>query len=111
MELYRFELLNYVWLEGFRSYIFDEHDKPFLFSSIEEAIEELQDDFDTWAQEIKDGEREYGFDAEEFMIRCVETNACCNVELLNGKLHLVPDDRRARVPRQEYERINRTGLF
>ena len=84
-----------------------------MFDSIEEAIEELQDDFDIWAQEIKDGERESdcSFSAEEFMIRCVGTDSRCNVELSAGKLCLVSIDRGNVIPSQEYMRINQTGLF
>jgi hypothetical protein len=108
---HRFELLAYIWVDGFCSYVFDEDDKPFLFDSLEEAVAELQDDFDIWAQQIGDGEREYGFDPEEFMIRCVTTDARCRLELSDGRLRLVSVESGEVIHGQEYGRVNRSGLF
>ena len=83
-----FELLNYVWLEGFVSYYFDINDKPLRFPSLNEALAELQDDFDIVAQEIADGGREpdCGLSPEEFQIRCVETDARFAIEWMNGRV-------------------------
>ena len=87
-----FELLTYIWCEGFCDYVFDEQDRPFVFDSIEEAVAELQEDFDIWTQQLRDGEREYSFEPGEFRIRCVETNERYELELWNGKLRLVSID-------------------
>lgn len=44
---YHFELLHYVWLEGFLNNLLDESDRPAVFNSVEEALGDLQGDFDT----------------------------------------------------------------
>ena len=89
---HRFELLTYIWCDGFRSYVFDEQDKPLVFDSIEEAVAELQEDFDIWARQLRDGKRGYDFDPSEFRIKCLESNERCDLELFNGKLRLVSID-------------------
>ena len=87
---YSFELLNHVWLEGDCPYYFDGDGHPLRFPSLEDALAELQDDFDTWAREMEDGEREpdCGFSPEEFEIRCVETDERFGVDLTDGKLRI-----------------------
>ncbi len=86
-----FELLNYVWLEGFKPYYFDAQGEPLRFPSLGEALAELQDDFDAVAQEIMEGDRdpECGFSAEEFKIRCTRNNEEFCVELIDGKLRII----------------------
>jgi len=110
---YHFELLHYVWLEGFTNNLLDAFDEPVVFNSIEEALEDLQDDFDTWTEEIRKGEREReeAFDPKEFSVRCVETDAHCELKLANGKLILIANDRRKLKSKLDFEEINRTGLF
>lgn len=108
---YHFELLHYVWLEGFLNNLLDESDRPVVFDSVEEALEDLQGDFDTWADEIRRGERdrEEAFDPEELSMRCVETDARCGFLLVGRKLVLVSD--RQFKSKRDFERINSTGLF
>ena len=86
-----FELLNYVWLEGFRPYYLDGNGEPLGFSSLEEALAELQDDFDLVAQEIADGDRDAdcGFSPEEFKIHCIQTAQEFRVDLVDGVLRIV----------------------
>jgi len=76
-------------------------------------LEELQGDFDTWADEIRRGEREpeEAFDPEEFSVRCVETGACCEFKLAGGTLVLIANDGRKLESKSVFENINRTGLF
>jgi len=85
-----FELLTCVWLEGFRPYYFDGDGRPLRFASLREAIAELQDDFDTWAREIEEGEREpdFGFSPDEFEIRCVETDERFEMGLIDGRVRI-----------------------
>lgn len=108
---YGFELLNYVWLEGYCAYILDAKDQSYRFDSIEEALSELQEDFDTWASEIRRDEREDGYEPEEFMIRCIETREVCSVQIIAEKLRLVSPDTGKVIQGVDYERINRTGHF
>jgi len=110
---YHFELLHYVWLEGFLNNLLDESERPVVFNSVEEALEDFQRDFDTWAEEIRRGERdrEEAFDPEEFSVRCVETDACCEFKLVGGKLVLIAKDGRKLKSKSVLEKINRTGLF
>jgi len=108
---HHFELLHYVWLEGYINNLLDECDRPIVFDSVEEVLAELQDDFDIWAEEIRTGERQCKekFDTKEFMVRCVETDARCGFMLVNRKLVLVSDCQFQ--SKQDLERINSTGLF
>lgn len=108
---YSFELLNYVWLEGYCTYILDANDQSYRFHSIEEALLELQEDFDTWASEIRRGEREDGYEPEEFMIRCTETGALCGVQMIKERLYLMSLDTAKIVQSTDYHRINSTGSF
>jgi hypothetical protein len=81
-----YELLNFVWLEGFKPFYFDGKGQTLRFSTLEGAIAELQDDFDTVAREIEDGEREAdcGFSPDEFQIRCVDSGERFDVDLIDG---------------------------
>ena len=86
----KFELLNYVWLEGFVPYYFEGDGSPLYFSTVEEVLAELQDDFDTVAQEMADGDRDAdcGYSPDEFRIRCIQTGEEFNVDLVDGKLRV-----------------------
>ncbi len=112
---YHFELLTYYWQEGFRDFVFDstdDGDSVVWFDDVEGAVEEIQGCFDIWNKQLRDGERESGFDAEEFVIRCIETKEFCGMTLSDGKVFLRTTGVTERlIPEVEYERINRTGTF
>lgn len=110
---HHFELLHCIWLNEFINNLLDEHDKPIVFDSVEEALADLQDDFDTWAEEIRRGERERdeGFSPEEFLVRCVETDAPCELKLVGKKLVLISNGGRQLRSKRDFVRINRIGLF
>ena len=110
---HRFELLTYYWQVGFRNFVTNmstKGDVAVWFNTIEHAIDDVQECFDVWNMQIKDGEREWGFSTEEFRIRCVETRAFCNLGISDGKVHLKTADSRL-IPQEEYERINQSGIF
>jgi hypothetical protein len=109
---YGFELLNYVWLEGYCGWVFGD-EGSIRFPSLGEAVAELQDDLDTWAREIRDGERkpDQSYAPDEFLIRCVETNDTCGVDFIDGRVEIVALGTGRVIPRSEYGEIERTGWF
>lgn len=109
---FHFEVVTYIWQEGFRSFVFDEHDAAVWFDKLELAVDDLQGCFDIWSMQLKNGEREWGFDIEEFRIRCVETNAICNLGMSNNRIHLQSaDSQRRTIDKTEFPRIDKTGIF
>lgn len=108
----RFEVLNYTWCDGYINSYLDDHGLPVVFDCIEDALDDLQHDFDIWADQVRSGERapECAFDDEEFLIRCVNTGTTCNVQLVLGTLFLVTDDLEY-IKRECFPEINRTGEF
>lgn len=87
-----YELLNYVWLDNFQPYVLGADNLSYRFDSVEMAVAELQDDFDTWTREIESGERapECGWSADEFFIRCVETGELIAIDIVGGRVCVMP---------------------
>lgn len=65
-----YEILQFSLLEGWVNNLYDSYNMPYVFESLEEAVEELQGEFDTWKAEIECGARaeEEGYDINTFKI-------------------------------------------
>src|SRR3990167_9196907 len=94
MPLCKFEVLTYAWCDGFANSYLNEADLPVTFDCIEDALEDLQDDFDIWANQVRSGERDPDniFCDDEYLIRCIDTGSGCKVKLVLGTLFLTPDE-------------------
>lgn len=108
----RFEVLSYTWCDGFINSYLDDDESTVIFDCIEEAMEDLQHDFDIWSDQVRSGERapETVFEDKEFLVRCVNTEMECKVQLVLGTLFLVTDDGEY-IKRESFSEINRTGEF
>jgi hypothetical protein len=62
-----------------------------VFSSIEESIAELQEEFDDWQAEIEAGDRneEDGYDISTFQIICNKTGVAYVLDLVAGKVVVI----------------------
>jgi len=52
-----FEILQFSLCEGWVNNLFDGNNKPHVFATLEEAIAELQEEFDDWQAEMRKGKR------------------------------------------------------
>ena len=109
----RFMILSFAVCEGCESYYSDEFGAPVLYGSIEDALTDIQEEFDRWADEVRSGEREPedSFSEEEFLIYCVNTEINCRVANVHGTIFLVDETGNFLRSKAEMETINRTGEF
>ena len=86
-----FEILQFSLCEGWINNLYDGNDNPYGFSSVEEAIAELQEEFDDWQTEIQTGERdeEDGYDISAFQIVCNKTGVAYELDLVAGKVVVI----------------------
>lgn len=108
----RFEVLVYSWCDGFENSWVDDEGTPIVFDNIEDAVNDLQQDFDILAEQVRSGKREPDaiFGEEEFMIRCVNTGTQCKIALALGAVFLISDHGKF-LKRSDYPLINHTGFF
>lgn len=108
----RFEVLVYTWRDGFENSWVDDEGMPIIFDNIEDAVSDLQQDFDIWAKQVRSREREPEaiFREEEFRIRCVNTGTECNIALVLGVVFLILDSGEF-LKQSDYALINHTGFF
>lgn len=83
-----YEILQHSLCEGWINNLYAGNDIPYVFSTIEAAIAELQEEFDDWEFEIETGERDKdeGYDICSFQIRCNTTGVRYNLDLIDGKV-------------------------
>ena len=83
-----FEILQYSLCEGWINNLYDGNADPYVFTSIEDAIAELQEEFDDWQAEIEGGDRdeEDGYDISTFQIRCNEYEEIYELDLIDGRV-------------------------
>lgn len=83
-----YEILQFSLCEGWINNLFDGNDKPYVFTTLEEAIAELQEEFDDWQAEIESGSRrkDEGYDICTFRIICNETGIVYELDMLDDKL-------------------------
>lgn len=86
-----YEILQYSLCEGWINNLYDGSDSPYVFTSIEDAIAELQEEFDDWQTEIEAGERdeEDGYDISTFQIVCNKTRVAYELDLVAGKVVVI----------------------
>ena len=79
-----FEILQFSLCEGWINNLYDGNDNPYVFSTVEEAIAELQEEFDDWQSEIKNGDRdeEDGYDISTFQIVSNKTGVAYELDLV-----------------------------
>jgi hypothetical protein len=100
-----FEVLLYTFFDGWTSFAYDENDDSVTFSTVQEALRDLQSAFDIWEAQIKDGERGIGdsYLPSDFAIRSTATNERCGLALDGGQIRLQSS--------AEFAKINATGQF
>ena len=81
-----YEIMQYSICDGWINNLYDSNDNPYVFSTLEEAIVELQKEFIDWQAEINSGHREedYGYDISDFQIVCNATGVLYALDLLDG---------------------------
>ena len=106
-------VLSYVFCEGYESYYLNEHGVPIVYDCVEDALADIQSEFDRWAYEIRRGEREPEdcFSEEEFLVSCANTGTNCHIENVHGTIFLIDEAGNFIKSKAEIETINRTGEF
>jgi hypothetical protein len=86
-----FEILQYSICEGWINNLYDGNSCPYVFTTIEDAIAELQEEFDDWQAEIEVGDRDEGdgYDIATFQIICNKTGAAYELDLVAGKVVVI----------------------
>jgi hypothetical protein len=86
-----FEILQFSLCEGWINNLYDGGDSPYVFTTIEEAIAELQEEFDDWQAEIEAVDRDEGerFDIATFQIICNKTGVAYELDLVAGKVVVI----------------------
>lgn len=75
MKHHGYEILQFSLCEGWVNNLYNGNEKPLVFATLEDALAELQEEFDDWAAEITAGTRgkDEGYDIGEFQIICTKT--------------------------------------
>jgi hypothetical protein len=86
-----FEILQFCMCEGWVNNLYDGNDKLCVFVTLEEAIAELQEEFDDWQAEIQAGDRndEDGYEISTFQIICNKTGVAYVLDLVAGKVVVI----------------------
>ena len=88
-----YEILQFSLLEGWVNNLYDSDNMPYVFESLEEAVEELQEEFDTWQAEIECGARseEEGYDINTFIIIHNTTSVVYDLTWIDGKVKVLQE--------------------
>jgi hypothetical protein len=83
-----YEIMQYSLCDGWINNLYDGNDDPYVFSTLEEAIAELQDEFNDWQAEIENGDRDEddGYDVSNFQIVCIATGIVYALDLIEGNV-------------------------
>ena len=83
-----FEIFQFSLCEGWVNNLYDGNDNPYVFATLEEAIAELQEEFNDWQAEIETSERgkDEGYDIGTFQIICNATGMVYGLDLIEGKV-------------------------
>jgi len=86
-----FEILQFSLCEGWVNNLYDGNENPYVLATLEEAIAELQEEFDDWQAEIEAGDRdeEDGYDISTFQIICNKTGVAYVLDLVAGKVVVI----------------------
>jgi len=87
-----YEILQYSLCDGWVNNLLDGEKNPYVFATLEEAIAELQEEFDDWNAEIQAGDRakDDGYDICAFQIKCAATGIVYALDLIEGKVAVSP---------------------
>lgn len=85
-----YEILQYSLCDGWVNNLLDGDGKPCVFATLEEAVVELQGEFDDWNAETRSGERDAGdgYDIGAFRIKCASTGALHALDLEGRRIVL-----------------------
>lgn len=88
MKNNKYEILQFSLCEGWVNNLYDGNDNPYVFTTMEEAITELQEEFNDWQAEIDAGERDKdeAYDICTFRIISNETGVIYELDLIDGKV-------------------------
>jgi len=91
MTNFGYEILQYSLCEGWINNLYDSSNMPYIFVTIEDAIAEVQDEFDDWRMEVQAGERgeDVGYDINTFQIVCNATGVIYDLDFVEGKVIVV----------------------
>ena len=83
-----YEILQYSVCDGWVNNLFDGEKNPYVFSTLAEAVAELQEEFDDWNAEIQAGDRDKddGYDISTFQIKCGTSGMLYALDLIDGKV-------------------------
>lgn len=83
-----YEILQFSLCEGWVNNLYDGNENPYVFVTLEEAIAELQEEFDDWQAEIEAGDRdkEDGYDISTFQIVCNAPEEIYELDLIDGRV-------------------------
>jgi hypothetical protein len=83
-----FEILQFSLCEGWVNNLYDGNENPYVLATLEEAVAELQEEFDDWQAEIEAGDRdeEDGYDIATFQIGCSATGVVYELDLIGGRV-------------------------
>lgn len=110
---HEFEVLLYMYFDGWTGFAYDEYDHPVKFGAVEEALADLHDAFRIWDQQILDGERtsDQSFSPDDFAIRSVLTGEMCPIAVSKNEVSLRCKGGKSLASQIELGKINVTGRF
>ena len=83
-----YEIMQYSLCDGWINNLYDGNDDPYVFSTLEEAIAELQEEFNDWQAAMENGDRgeDDGYDVSNFQIVSNPTGVLYALDLIDGKI-------------------------
>ncbi len=83
-----YEIMQYSICNGWINNLYDGNDNPYVFSTLEEAIADLQEEFDNWKAEIETETRgeDEGYDIGNFKIAYKTTEEIYELDLIDGRV-------------------------
>ena len=108
-----FKVLLDTYFQGWTGFAYDENDAPVAFATVEEALADLQEAFDSVNAAARDGERpsDQSYSARDFAIRALASAELCAVGLVSDKIVLLDGAGKPIASDAAFARINRSGRF
>lgn len=113
MARHGFEVLLDTYFQGWTGFAYEENDAPVAFASIEDALADLQEAFDSLSSAVRAGDRaaDQSYSPDDFAIRAIATGDMCRVGLRAEKVFLRNSPGNPITDEATLARINRTGRF
>jgi hypothetical protein len=101
------------YFQGWTGFAYDENDAPVAFATVEEALADLQEVFDSLSAAVRDGERpsDQSYSARDFAIRALASGELCAMGLESNKVVLLDRAGNPIASDAAFTRINRSGRF